>query len=170
MSWEFTQPMKLFDKQQIIFFDIDYTLFDTARFKESGLTIYQLYPEIRQTLEKLSNVSHLGIYSTGEETLQRTKLEKTGILSFFNKDSFFIFADKVSRLDSLIGHGREYKIYLIDDKLDVLYHVQKKYPTIISLWIKRGPYALSQQPIQSYSPDVIISSLEEVIPVITSGV
>ena len=71
--------MKLSSKKPIVLFDIDYTLFDTALFKQSGLSMHKIYAEVTQTLDGLNNFATLGIFSKGETQFQKTKLEKTGM-------------------------------------------------------------------------------------------
>src|SRR3989344_4991242 len=79
--------MKLSSKKPIVLFDIDYTLFDTAFFKQSGLSMHKIYAEVMQTLDGLNNFATLGIFSKGETQFQKTKLEKTGMAKFFKEEN-----------------------------------------------------------------------------------
>lgn len=70
----------------LVLFDIDYTIFDTNSFKKSGLTLYRLYPGVKNVLEKLNNTYTLGILSQGEKEFQIKKLQETGIFELLDKD------------------------------------------------------------------------------------
>ena len=50
------------NKKTIVLLDIDYTLFDTKTFKDSGLTNYILYDEVLQVLGRLRGTVELGIF------------------------------------------------------------------------------------------------------------
>jgi len=71
-------------KDIIVLFDIDYTLFNTDTFKDSGLTLYTLYPQVKKVLELLNTKYTLGILSEGDVGLQNRKLKETGIYQLFN--------------------------------------------------------------------------------------
>lgn len=161
--------MKSSDKSTIVFFDIDYTLFDTARFKASNLYDFTLYPEVKKTLTTLASTVLLGIFSTGESGLQRKKLQQSGLLHLFPEESLLIFEEKIDNL-SVFSIHRKKKIIVVDDKLIVLHTISQKLPQIQTIWITRGPYAAAQPSIPFYAPDAIISSLEELLPILSSGI
>jgi FMN phosphatase YigB (HAD superfamily) len=155
-------------KQKMIFFDIDYTLFDTATFKTSGLTHFQLYKEIPDTLSKLSKIAKLAIFSKGENNFQVEKLKRTDVLGFFPDDTRFIYDDKMEFLHILQEHGGE-QPFLIDDKLVVLSQAKAVNPTITTVWIKRGPYAEEINHIDGFTPDHTIEDLSQLVEIIGDG-
>ena len=59
-----------------------------------------LYDDVVPTLKTLSDKFNLGIFSEGFEDFQLTKLHKSGIMHFFEKDLTFIFRRKLEE-DSL---------------------------------------------------------------------
>jgi FMN phosphatase YigB (HAD superfamily) len=154
-------------KQKIVvLLDIDYTMFDTKTFKESGLKNYSLYSEVLQALEKLKGAAELGIFSKGETGFQNTKLSQTGIKDFFNQDNVHIFDDKDINLNNVLEKYKGYKIFLVDDKLTVLYQAKAFNSAVFCVWVKRGPFAQSQEPLENFSPDATIeniSSLDKII-------
>ena len=150
----------------IIFFDIDYTLFDVAWFKKSNLKDYKLYEEVKNTLNNLSEIAALGIFSEGEINFQKTKLETTGIKKYFEESNIHIFADKESNIETAIEKYKGNKVFLIEDKLNILFEVKKKMPFVFGIWMKRGWYAENQKPIPGFKPDAEITSLDKVISIV----
>jgi hypothetical protein len=143
----------------IILFDIDYTLFDTAIFKQSNLTRYSLYPEVPNILNKLSTQATLGILSEGEKETQQNKLIKTKIYHLFNKDHIHITSDKQKKIKTLIENYKDKSLIIIDDKLPILPLAKKYIPQALTIWIKRGEYAKNQKPLPGFTPDAILNTL-----------
>lgn len=154
--------MKLSNKNKLVLFDIDYTLFDTANFKDSSLSDYQLYDEIEHLLINLSSTIDLGIFSKGEKEFQKLKLQKTGIEKYFNPENIHIFENKDENLQAVIKKYSDRKIYLVDDKLEVHYNAKKHNSTIVTIWVKRGPFAQDETLLNNFSPDKIVESLNEI--------
>lgn len=161
--------MKSSNRKPIVLFDIDYTLFDTAFFKQSGLSEHKIYSEVRQVLDSLSVFATLGIFSKGESEFQRTKLEETGILRLFKEENVHIFDDKDVNLIQVINKYRDSKIFLVDDKLGILYSAKKHMPKIITVWVKRGWYAQNQKEIPGFIPDAEVENLSEVVRIVQSN-
>jgi phosphoglycolate phosphatase-like HAD superfamily hydrolase len=149
---------------KIILLDIDYTIFDTQTFKQSGLTQLSLYEEILPVLESLSKFGELGIFSKGETKFQKFKLQNTGIEKYFQDKHIHIFEDKDKKLESVLCSYSDRKIYLIDDKLAVLFNAKKYNNSITTIWVDRGPYAQDKSLLKNFSPDLIVNSLNEIIP------
>lgn len=152
--------------KKIVLFDIDYTLFDTAFFKGSGLSEYKIYEEVMQILGSLGKVATLGIFSKGETEFQRTKLKKTEIMKFFKENNIHIFGDKDANLINVLEIYKDSMLFLVDDKLGVLYSAKKHMPEVFTVWVKRGPYAKSQEEIPGFRPDAVIEDLEEVVGIV----
>ncbi len=150
----------------VVLFDIDYTLFDTAFFKQSGLSVHKIYEEVMLVLENLSSYATLGIYSTGVHDFQKTKLEKTGMVKFFNEKDIHIFDDKDANLTRVLGKYKNSKIFLVDDKLTILYSAKNHMEKIYTIWVKRGPFADAQQPIFGFTPDAEVLNLSEIVSII----
>lgn len=147
-----------------VIFDIDYTLFDTALFKETGLKKFSLYKEIIDVLKKISKIARLIIFSEGEINFQKKKLKKTGILDFF--EEVHIFAFKEDHLQNVLVRYNKTKIFLVDDKLKILKKAKEKFASLITIWIKRGYYAKNQKEIKGFTPDYIVEDLSEIIGII----
>lgn len=145
----------------IILFDIDYTVFDTALFKQSNLTQYSVYPEIHSVLTNLSSHATLGILSEGEKEFQQNKLIKTKIDHFFNKEHIHITLDKEKLLQTINKIYDDKSLVIVDDKLPILALAKKHMPHTFTVWIKRGEYAENQKPLPGFTPDIELDSLIE---------
>jgi len=156
-------------KNKIVLFDIDYTLFDTAFFKQSGLSYHKIYEEVVKVLDALSTFATLGIFSKGETQFQKTKLEKTGILKHFREENINIFIDKDVNLIQVIEKYKDSRIFFVDDKLEILYSAKKHAKQVFTIWVKRGWYAENQKGIPGFKPDAEVENLSEVARIVRSG-
>ncbi|MDO8621245.1 MAG: sugar phosphate nucleotidyltransferase [Candidatus Levybacteria bacterium] len=156
-------------QKSIVLFDIDYTLFDTRKFKDSQLQDYNIYEEVMGILMQLSGLVNLGIFSKGETDFQKTKLEKTGMMQFFKENNVHIFNDKDANLINVLEKYKDSKLFLVDDKLGILYSAKKHMPQVFTIWVKRGPFAKAQKPIEGFSPDEQVENLSEIVRIVRSN-
>lgn len=156
-------------QKPIVLFDIDYTLFDTRKFKDSKLQDYNIYEEVMGILMQLSGLVNLGIFSKGETEFQKTKLEKTGMMKFFKDNNVHIFDDKDANLINVLEKYKDSKLFLVDDKLGILYSAKKHMPQVFTIWVKRGPFAQVQKPIEGFLPDEQIENLSEIVRIVKSN-
>lgn len=153
--------------KKIVLFDIDNTLFNTLRFKQTDLQLFSLYEDTLETLDALKDIADLGIFSEGEIAFQKKKLRETNIEHYFLQEHTHIFEKKLDAIETLIKKYKENNhVYLIDDKLAILPEVKKACPSVFTIWMKRGEYALTQPPIAGYTPDATIESLQEAVSLI----
>ncbi len=151
---------------KIVLFDIDYTLFNTDRFRQSNLSDFVLYGEVTQAITQLEKVATLGIFSEGTLELQNEKLHQTNILPHFIEEHIHIVAKKEEGLKTVLHKYRNYKIFLIDDKLTILQKAKNILPELITIWIKRGKYALTQDSIAGFVPWATVDNLSDIIELI----
>ncbi|MEK7451072.1 MAG: sugar phosphate nucleotidyltransferase [Patescibacteria group bacterium] len=156
-------------QKPIVLFDIDYTLFDTRKFKDSKLQDYNIYEEVMGILMQLSGLANLGIFSKGETEFQKTKLEKTGMMKFFKDNDVHIFDDKDANLINVLEKYKGSKLFLVDDKLEILYSAKKHMSQVFTIWVKRGPFAQVQKPIEEFSPDEQVENLSEIVRIVQSN-
>lgn len=156
-------------KKKLVLFDLDYTLFDTYKFKNSQFKDYEAYEEVMDVLSKLSNLVSLGIFSKGETNFQKTKLEKTKMNKFFKENRIHIFDDKDANLINVLKKYKGSKLFLVDDKLSVLYSAKRYMSQIITVWIKRGPYAQAQKSIKDFIPSATIDNLSDLYKIVLSN-
>jgi len=155
--------------KKFVLFDIDFTLFDTQAFKDSQLTEYASYKEVISVLENLSEIAELGIFSKGESEFQKTKLEKTGMARFFKEENIHIFIDKDVNLINVLEKYKDLKIFLVDDKLEILHSAKKCMEKVFTIWVKRGWFAENQKPIPSFKSDAEVENLSEVVRIVQSN-
>lgn len=155
--------------KKIILFDIDYTLFDTAQFKESGLTTYKLYEEVEEALKILSSLAEIGIFSQGEGEFQREKLKQTLIHEHFEEKNIHIFARKDENLGNVLDKYKDREVFLVDDKLEVLKLGKDLNENVYAIWLKRGPFADVQEDIVGFTPDATIFNLSEAVAFVNKG-
>lgn len=153
---------------KIILFDIDYTLFNLDLFKETLLKEYELYEEVEEVLSKLSEFVTLGIFSEGNYEFQKTKLEKTKLKNYFKESDTHIVGDKLRDLRRILDKYKKKKVFFVDDKLTILRDAKKILPSIFTIWLKRGIYAINQKDIPDFKPNEVIKNLREVIKIINS--
>lgn len=154
--------MKYLNKPTILF-DIDYTIFNTPLLKQSDLQNYSLFPEVTKILDLLKENFILGIFSEGDREFQISKLKKTNIWHFFNPEDIFIETKKHTLIMEIEEKYRDKPLVVVDDKLTVLADLKKKLPDAKMVWIKRGPYAQAQEPIEGYAPEAVFEDLGPLI-------
>ena len=154
------------DKPKVVLFDIDYTLFNTDVFKETQLKKHSVYDEVQGVLRNLSEVAELGIFSEGETDFQKTKLNKTDIKKYFREKYVHISLNKKDEIRNILNKYSNKQLFLVDDKLTILYELKRVLPSIFTIWVKRGIYAKNQKEISGFKPDAKVDNLREIISLI----
>lgn len=154
---------------KIVLFDIDYTILDTDILKKSNLAKFELYKEVLDTFSQLKEVADFGIFSEGDVAFQKRKMRETNIEKYFLEQHIHIFEKKNDALKKLLTKYEDVgRLYFVDDKLSVL-HLAKVYkPSVFTIWVKRGIYALNQKSIEGFTPDGTVTSLHEIVPLIAT--
>jgi len=151
----------------IILFDIDNTLFNTLRLKESELKIFEIYEEVKETLVELSTVAKLGILSQGQIAFQEKKLRETNIAQYFFEEHKHIVEYKIDVMKEVFErYHNKAKVYFIDDWIEMLRFAKKTDPSVVTIWMKRGEYAQVQEESNDFIPDAVVTNLRGVIPLI----
>lgn len=156
------------NNKPIVLFDIDYTLFDTAFFKESDLLEHKIYEEVIWVLDNLSKVALLGIFSEGNIDFQIRKLKETNIEKYFAQDNTHIVLNKLDELKGIFERYKDRKFFFVDDKLAILADAKKAFPDVFTIWVKRGPFAKMQKNILGFKPNAEVENLKEVVSIINS--
>ena len=156
----------------VILFDIDYTLFNTERFKKTNLEIFCVYEDGFETLEELSKIADLGIFSEGDIAFQNKKLREPNIEKYFIRDHMHIVKEKVMAIKALVKKYKNHdQIFLIDDRLAIFPILKKEFPSLFTIWMKReSEHTLYQIPMKDFSPDAEVETLKEIIPLIRSRI
>lgn len=151
---------------KVVLFDIDYTIFDTALYKESNLTVFQLYEEVLEVLTEIGRGATVGIFSQGETEHQLKKLLQTNLYKQFKDEHIHIFIRKMESLPDVLLKYKGNKLFFIDDKLEVLKEVKDSDQTIFTVWIKRGEYAENAVAIPGFKPDAEMVNLRDLISIV----
>ncbi len=158
------------NKKPIVLFDIDYTLFNIDLYKETLLKEFSLYKEVGQVLKNLSKFINLGIFSEGDFWFQKNKLINTDIQKYFEEKHTHIVLDKTKEIEKILGKYKDAKLFLIDDKATILHDVKKHFPSVFTVWVKRGRYAQNQKEIQGFKPDSIVYDLKNIVSIVKSKI
>jgi phosphoglycolate phosphatase-like HAD superfamily hydrolase len=151
----------------IVLLDIDNTLFNTVKLKESNLTHFELYDEVKDALKELATSATLGILSQGEIAFQNKKLETTQIKQYFLSDHTHIVENKLDVMQEILGKYKgKAKVFFIDDWVDMLRAAKKIDPNVFTIWMKRGEYANVQKKHSDFTPDAVVEDLHDVISLI----
>ncbi|HZE87167.1 MAG TPA: hypothetical protein VE090_03065 [Methylomirabilota bacterium] len=153
--------------KKIVLFDIDDTLFDTAKFIKTNQSVFTSYPDVEETLAHLKQIAELGIFSQGDLALQTTKLNQTDIEHYFSDEHTHIFPDKQLALQELVKkYSKTKKVFFVEDRLPLLYVIHKEFPTASTIWIRTGRYAPTQPAIEGFSPTAVVDNFPDIIPLI----
>ena len=158
--------MRSSSKKPVVLFDIDYTLFDTAFFKESKLLKHKIYEEVIGVLNSLNKIAILGVFSEGNIDFQIKKIKETNIDKYFAKDNTHVVLDKLLKLRGILEKYKDRKTFFVDDKLGILYDAKKLLPDVFAIWVKRGPFAKNQREILGFIPDAEVENLSEVVRIV----
>jgi len=144
---------------------------DLARIEDLVLEKYNnpesLYPETLDTVNKISEIATVGIFSKGHDRFQKNKINKFRHL--LKEDHIYITNNKYEALQRIADKYSGVKLYLVDDLLDILYSAKKLKADIMTIWVKRGIYAKNQEAISGFSPDAEIENLSEVVKIVKSN-
>jgi len=151
----------------VILFDIDNTLFNTEKLKQTDLTTFELYDEVKEMLSELANVATLGIFSQGQIAFQNKKLLETNIHHYFSEEHKYIVDDKLETIKGVLSqYKNKAKIIVIDDFLEGLRFAKRHDPSIFTIWMKRGEYAHLQKEYSDFVPDAVIENLNDIVSII----
>lgn len=104
-----------------IFWNID--LFEENMYKDTSL------------VRDLSKVAVIGIFSKGDSDFQKQKITFFG--DFLDNDNIYIFPDKLSKINEVLGQYNNFQVYLIDNENDVLTRAKDLFPDIYAILIDR---------------------------------
>ena len=127
-----------------------------AAFLEVSFTEY-LFPHARELLRMLSRDSQLIIFSTGDELLQKKKVEDLGLYKMATE--VIISASKMDLLKEL---AKKYSppYIVIDDRPSVIEEAKRSLSDAVTVWVKIGDYANRKQTVGA---DLETDDLKEVL-------
>ena len=75
---------------------------------------------------------------------------------------------KSEKLAAIVKRYKKNKLYIVDDKLEILFTAKSLNKNIFCIWIKRRKFATQQEEIFDFRPDATITNLREVVKIINS--
>lgn len=133
-------------------------IFDPKTFRDN------LHKEVLGSLKKLTMVGEVGILSQGDKEFQHAKISHFKHLLSTNHIN--IVKNKKSDMVDVLKNIKTYKIYFVDDMLDMLRTAKKINPRVMTIWMKRGRFAKNQKEIPGFTPDAQVENLSEVVSII----
>ncbi len=119
-----TQQFPSIDKNKLqkIFWNID--LFNKSVYKDTEI------------IKSMGNLVVIGIFSKGDREFQNYKL--SFIRDLLDTEDTYIFTNKIDKLPQVLGNYPDYKIYLVDDDIDVLIKAKELDPDIFAILVDRN--------------------------------
>lgn len=137
--WQTLEKPTLFDPHAFVLHLQDHYHADllvlTSRMYNPVFYQQSLFSEVKDTLQKLSSRYTLGIFSEGNVSFQKRKLELSDIRQFFNDDVMFITDDKANH-DFLAPLP---KSIVVEDRLNFIQSLQK-YDQFQPVWLNRDQH------------------------------
>lgn len=112
---------------------VEKTFFDEELFEQS------LLPQTVSVLEHLSKKEHvsLGVFSTGDPLFQAFKIQR--VLSLFDKNAIHISLNKNETIESVFTNYTDKKVYIVDDRKDILELIKHYNSSITTVLISQDP-------------------------------
>lgn len=123
-----------------------------------------LYKESLGVVEKLSKIGTVGIFSRGFDSFQKRKIR--ALKHLLDEEHIYIIVDKKKSLPEILKKYKNFKLYLVDDALDVLYAAWRLEKDTVTIWVKRGQFAKQQKEIEGFKPTGIITNLEQAVAIV----
>jgi phosphoglycolate phosphatase-like HAD superfamily hydrolase len=125
-----------FDPREITSFtakryNADLRSLDRVFWENKQIYVNCLYPEVVDVLKKLSKDKTLGVFSQGNDELQRHKIKECGLETYLTPEYYYIFRRKDSDA-ALAELPRESTV--IDDNHDVVLKIK---PFVEAIWMNR---------------------------------
>lgn len=127
-----------------------------------------IYPEVVPTLKSLQTNNVLGIFSSGKTEFQLAKISH--LQDFFQKDHVHIATFKEEKITELLGEYKSENIVLVDDYIEILLKAKQHLPNLCTIWMKRGKFAEKATMPLMFTPDAIITSLDELPELVDNNI
>ncbi|EKD57813.1 MAG: hypothetical protein ACD_57C00139G0003 [uncultured bacterium] len=120
-------------------------------------------PHAKELVEYLAANFNLIIFSDGDDTFQKEKIEKLGL---YKKAREVIISR--SKIELFFGFSKKYhgKLIIIDDRPKVIEEAKRLLGNVITIWIKHGRHA---QGYERVNADLETTDLKEVVQYLKSN-
>jgi hypothetical protein len=110
-------------------------------------------------LKQIQEKAVIGIFSKGEINFQKKKIEKFN--GFLSPENIYIFEDKIVKINEVLAKYKDYKIYAVDDNVNVLESFKQVDANVFTILIRRD-----QVEIVNNSIDVVVENTLQVVPLL----
>ena len=111
-------------------------------------------------LKEIQKKAVIGIFSKGEINFQKKKIEK--FMNMINPHDVHIFEDKMIKINEVLAKYKDYKIYIVDDDLQVLENFKRVDNLVFTILVKR------EKTTTAYSKtDIVIENVLQIIPLLS---
>lgn len=131
---------------------------------DGNLLQKHIFSEVKGTLDTLKTFGDLGVFSQGEEKIQKAKIRE--LLHMFTVEHIHIMQNKSELFHTVLTHYKNEEVYIIDDALPILFEVKQHFPTVKVVWMERGEWATKQAKIPGFTPDATVKNLSDSISIV----
>ncbi len=136
-------------------------------FADESILDGSVYPDADEVITSLTDRKILiGIFSAGPHGLQRAKIKS--LLNHFSEEHIYIHEiDKKQNIPLIVDTYKDYRVFAIDDLVDVLYSLKSESKNIMTILIKREDWHNRAKIAPSdFRSDFEIRSLKELDQII----
>jgi FMN phosphatase YigB (HAD superfamily) len=110
-------------------------------------------------VEAIGNLAIPAIFSTGDSKYQRIKVER--FKRSISHNNIFVYENKVRSFGEVLEKFPEFKIYLIDDRLEIIEELKAINPDSFAILINRQNFEAKSDKI-----DALVGNLYEILPLL----
>lgn len=107
----------------------------------------------------IDRFSQIAFFSKGDEDFQKLKIKK--FMNVVNTNDIYILPDKIKEIGKIFSNYSNFKIYLVDDEIDVLQNAKEKMDFVTTILMDRG-----KNKIKSGKIEHKVENLNEIINII----
>lgn len=139
------------------------TVFWNKRLYESCI-----YPDVKKVFSYLAkNNIQIGIFSTGESTHQKIKIESLN--EYLTENHIYISKDKFKIIKKTFAKYKNHQVYLVDDYPQILESTKSHHKNIFTVFIKRQKAHSNLVIPENFKPDASITNLNQLIDIIETN-
>ena len=127
-----------------------------------------IYPDVKNVFSYLAkNNIQIGIFSTGESTHQKIKIESLN--EYLTENHIYISKDKFKIIKKTFAKYKNHQVYLVDDYPQILESTKFHHKNIFTVFIKRQKAHSNLVIPENFKPDASITNLNQLIDIIETN-